>query len=237
LAIGAAVASTPGVASADDLDFQISIDGYDLLPTTDNSATAVSGTGDMAIAWGDGSNALSVGGFGDFAAAEGTDATAKAGGTSASSFDSAIDIGNNTEPGVGVIAGNGSDDIAYADGNDSTASAGGVFGNTIYTSDLASNNDVAVVVDPAGTEGSFADAGAGGGAPFNSDLSAVLFLDGKDLSVYGADNIYNIDSPLGESAGTAAATGGGFLSELFQSLGEGTASSGGNLLTDLLSLF
>jgi hypothetical protein len=64
----------------DDLNFRISIDGYDLFPTTDNAATAVSGPGDMAIAWGDGSNALSVGGFGDFAAAEGTNAIAKAGG-------------------------------------------------------------------------------------------------------------------------------------------------------------
>jgi hypothetical protein len=63
------------------------------------------------------------------------------------------------------------------------------------------------------------DAGAGGGVPFNSDLSAVLFFDGQSLSVYGADNIYNILSPLGESAGTAAAT------------------RGGNLLAELLSLF
>jgi hypothetical protein len=130
----------------------------------------------MAIAWGEGSNALSVGGFGDFAAAEGTDAIAKAGGTSASIFDSAVDIGNNTKSRVGAIAANGSEDIAYADRNDSTASAGGVFGNTIFTSDLASNDDVAVVVDPSGTAGSFADAGAGGGVPFNSDLSAVLFV-------------------------------------------------------------
>jgi hypothetical protein len=100
----------------------------------------------------------------------------KVGGTSASIFDSGIDIGNNTESGVGAIAANGSDDIAYADGTDSTASAGGVFGNTIFTSDLASNDDVAVVVDPSGTTGSFAYAGAGGGVPFNSDLPAVSSL-------------------------------------------------------------
>jgi hypothetical protein len=236
LGIGATVGSTPGIASADDLDFQISIDGYDLLPTTDNSATAVSGTGDMAIAWGDGSNALSVGGFGDFAAAEGTDTTAKAGGTSASTFDSAVDIGNNTVPGVGVIAANGSGDIAYADGDNSTASAGGVDGNTIFTNDLASNNDIAAVFDPSGTSGSFADAGASFTDPGNSDIAAVFSLDGTGVGIKGIDGAYNIDSPLGESS-SAAATGGGFLSELFQSLGEGTSSSGGNLLTDLLSLF
>jgi hypothetical protein len=38
LGIGATVASTPGIALADSLDFQISIDGNDLLPTADNSA-------------------------------------------------------------------------------------------------------------------------------------------------------------------------------------------------------
>jgi hypothetical protein len=43
LGIGAALAATPGVASAD--DFQISIDGMDLLPTAGNTATATSGRG------------------------------------------------------------------------------------------------------------------------------------------------------------------------------------------------
>ena len=44
LGIGAAVASTPGVAWADELDFQISIDGYDLIPAADTTATATAPT-------------------------------------------------------------------------------------------------------------------------------------------------------------------------------------------------
>jgi hypothetical protein len=48
LGVGAVIAFAPGIASAD--DFQISIHGYDLLPTTGNPATATSGTGDIAIA-------------------------------------------------------------------------------------------------------------------------------------------------------------------------------------------
>jgi hypothetical protein len=72
LGIGATVASTPGIASADSLDFQISIDGYDLLPTADNSATATSGMGDFAIAFGAGATATATGGTGDFAMADGS---------------------------------------------------------------------------------------------------------------------------------------------------------------------
>ena len=76
LGIGAALAATPGVASADPstdpfswiggmdlgdlsvpaqtsfLDMQVSIDGMDLFPTFPNTATAFSGPGDIAIAIG-----------------------------------------------------------------------------------------------------------------------------------------------------------------------------------------
>src|ERR1700722_17337889 len=79
LGIGAAVASTPGVARAD--DFQISIDGMDLFSTVGNTATAFSGSGDIAIAFGDGASASAVGGTGDFALAAGSDAEAGAGGS------------------------------------------------------------------------------------------------------------------------------------------------------------
>ncbi len=80
LGIGAAVASPPGVAWADDL--QISIDGYDLFPTAGNTAVAYSGTGDIAIAYGDGAVASAQGGTGDFALAGGSDALAASGGLS-----------------------------------------------------------------------------------------------------------------------------------------------------------
>ena len=95
LGVGATVASTPGIASADGLDFQISIDGYDLLPTADNSATATSEMG--------GSRSLSVtappqpraSGTGQFALADGTNAFAGTEGND----DTAIDIGNNSGTG------------------------------------------------------------------------------------------------------------------------------------------
>jgi hypothetical protein len=74
LGVVAAVASTAGLASADGLNFQISMDGYDLLPTAGNSASAYSSIGDIAIAYGDNANAYAVNGIGDFAEAIGVDA-------------------------------------------------------------------------------------------------------------------------------------------------------------------
>jgi hypothetical protein len=50
--------------------------------------------------------------------------------------------------------------------------------------------------------------------------------------------MYSIAAPFATdpATGTAAATSG-FLTDLLLGLSEGTASSGGNLLADLLSLF
>ncbi len=88
LGIGAALASTPQIASADPaadpfswadqvlsglpvpaadaaapLDMQISISGMDLFSTVGNTATATSGAGSIAIAIGDGANANASGGI------------------------------------------------------------------------------------------------------------------------------------------------------------------------------
>ena len=62
-------------------DFQISFNGMDLFPTTDNLATAttIEGQYGLAIAYGDGSRAVAEGGTGNYALASGTDALAKAG--------------------------------------------------------------------------------------------------------------------------------------------------------------
>ncbi|HTZ12363.1 MAG TPA: hypothetical protein VMC78_01850, partial [Mycobacterium sp.] len=69
--------------AASTLDYQVSFDGYDLLPTTDNSATAttIAGQFGLAIASGDGAKAIAEGGFGDNALASGTNALAYAGST------------------------------------------------------------------------------------------------------------------------------------------------------------
>jgi hypothetical protein len=106
LGIGAALAATPGVASADSstdpfwwiggmdpgdlsvpaqtsaLDMQVSIDGFDLFPTAGNTATATSDMGDIAIAIGNGANALATAGMFDSAFADGTNSFAEAGGGS-----------------------------------------------------------------------------------------------------------------------------------------------------------
>jgi hypothetical protein len=99
LGIAAGFASIPGTAKADSpdwsssvdslvsslalpadttpLDIQISINGSDLFSTADNEATATSGQGDFAIAFGDGASATATGGTGDFSWADGPDTIAK----------------------------------------------------------------------------------------------------------------------------------------------------------------
>jgi len=186
LGVGAALAATPEVASAD--DFQISIDGMDLFPTTGNLATATSTMGDIAIAFGDGANATATDGTFDSAFADGANSTAYAG---AGNFDSAYAIGDGSNAGVAT----GSGDTAFANGTDAAALAGGVSvtdasgthvyaGNDDFSSALGphtladsgaimsetpSSNDIAMVFDPFGTVGSTAYAGAG-----NFDLASVI---------------------------------------------------------------
>jgi hypothetical protein len=212
LSIGAAVASTPGIASADDLDFQISIDGYDLLPATDNSATASSSMGDIAIAWGDGANASATGGVGDFAESVGAGAGTTAGGDSTSNFDTAIDIGNDTGTGGHVYAVYGSDNFSYVDAANSTAYAGG----NVTDSAVTGSHDFTAIIDPFGAGGDIAFSGAGlGSNPGSYDLASILFDDNASAyTATGANYLYDIVSTLGAESGTAAATSGGWLADL-----------------------
>jgi hypothetical protein len=201
LAVGAAVAATPGIASADGLDFQISIDGYDLLPTTDNSATAVSGTGDIAIAYGVNASAEANGGTGDFAEAIGTQAQAYSGYFSGSNDDSAIGIGDDSM----AVAVNGSNDIAFGDSDGAT-----VYGGGGYLPGVTGSDDIAAIVNPSGT-GGYLEVGQNG----NYDLGAILFdNDTIAYSATGGNYLYDIVSPLGDESGAAAATGGGWLADL-----------------------
>ena len=184
LGVGAALASMPGVASADPApdpnlvssidvsplvqgglsaisvdptsNIAISIDGFTLLQ--EGTASATSGSGDFAIAFGDGSSATATGGVGDYASAYGTDATAFAGdgnfdyasansvlsttgGTATASggnFDVAQEGGLN---GV-ATAGNGSFDSAYAlTGASGTAIA--EFGNGDSATNIADGTSIA----------------------------------------------------------------------------------------------
>jgi hypothetical protein len=160
LSIGAALAASPGVASADSstdpwidqllsglpvsepaatLDMQVSIDGTDLFPTAGNTATATSDMGSTAIAIGNGAEANAFGGVGDFAFADGADSVAEAG-------------GSNTFPfplfGGQYLTFPDNFDIAYVLGTASTAVAGG--DDTAGSFDLAAVTGDSLTATAAG---------------------------------------------------------------------------------------
>jgi hypothetical protein len=214
LGIAAALAATPGAAHAD--DFQISVDGMDLLPTAGNTAEAFSGTNDIAIAIGADSTACAgsaavacddIPGQFDSAFADGA-------GSSALSGDGNYDFASASGDGSIAGAGYGNFDAATANGTDSGALTGGVIFNnttlipgnddvafawgphTIASADVivdpsnptSSSNDAALVFDPFGTVGSSAFAGGG-----DSDLAAI-FGDGfnTDLAAVGGNFLVDI---------------------------------------------
>jgi hypothetical protein len=181
LGIGAALAATPGVASADPstdpfswiggldlgdlsvpaqaatLDIQISIDGMDLFPTAGNTATATSGMGDIAIAIGNGANAGAFGGIFDSAFAVGTDAGAVSE-TNGSNFDTAIDIGNNTPGGAdGAATGGsfGSFDTAIQIGNNTGSGEGPYAGDGNFDTAIQIGSNIGYLDGPAAWEGNY----------------------------------------------------------------------------------
>jgi hypothetical protein len=231
LGIGTALATTPGIASADPLDMQISIDGTDLFPTAGNTAIAESGTNDIAIAIGNGSTAQagdSLPGQFDFAFADGAGSYADVG---IGNFDSGFAEGTNSS----AFAGIGDFDSGFADGTNSSASVGGFEGsisNFLSNGDFASAfgantsasagiitsltlnvtpsaNDVAMDFDPFGSLGGDARAGDG-----NFDLASIF----GDHSVADAGLIGNSD-----------------LAEIFGNGLTSLTATGGNFLTDILS--
>lgn len=223
LGIGAAVAHTP-VASADTstdwlssidsllggavpaadststLDFQISIDGTDLFPTTGNEATATSGTNDIAIAYGDGANASATGGTGDYALASGTNALANAGGLSTdtgANGDTAIDIGNNALPIIGSPEG------AYAGNADVIGNTSGGTGIDDTAIDIGNNtNDATLGI--GGNEGAFAGAGGLIGATGNGDNDTAIIFGNESGASNGpaaVDGNYDSASGYGDETG------------------------------------
>jgi hypothetical protein len=172
LGIGAAVASTPGVARAD--DFQISIDGFDLFSTAGNTATAYSGSGDIAIAYGDGAYASAEGGTGDYALADGGGANAVSGGISGDTGaddDTAIDVGNNS---------GGLFDGAFAGNGDLGGGGGTGSGDTAI--DIGNNGSI--------QDGSFAGAGGlvGGSGNGNGDTAIDI---GNNISLVRGSEAYD----------------------------------------------
>lgn len=182
-----------GAPAAGTSDFQISFNGMDLLPTAGNEATAttVAGQFGLAIASGNGANAVAEGGTGNYALAEGTDALAKAGSTAAgattSSYDSAIDIGNNTT--AGAV---GAPDGAYA-------GAGSLIGGVDSTG--GSSHDSAYDIGNNGLDGE---------SPLNGGNSGAFAGDGQLIGASGAgngDTAYTAGDINGFGDGSAAVAG------------------------------
>ena len=204
LGIGAAVASTPGIASADtpaidpfswlagldpgDLsaaalpaaspfDLDISVDGFTLLDLG-TGATATSGTGDIAIAYGANSSATAEGGFGDYALADSTGsggATAVAGddittGATGNNFDSASASGIDNV----AIAGN-DPAYGYSDTTGSSFDSASAGGGTAAGPDeaLAGFNGSGDSASAVGLDVT-SIAGLSSAAPANFDSASVL---------------------------------------------------------------
>lgn len=235
LGIGAAVAATPGIASADSngldtaafdpsaliadpasttipgLDLAISIDGVSLFQS--GSASAYSGTADIAIAYGNESTAVAGPTFDpgtfDYAFADGSDASAVAG---IGNFNSATAIGSDSYGSAGA----GTGDTAYADGTDTGAYAQGTYhlgtvntvataGNYSYASAIG-NNDLAV--SGAGVQDASSTVVSTG------DIATIV---GNSSDAYAGEGNYDFAGVLGDSL-TSTAVGGNYLFDFAPSL-------------------
>ena len=197
--------------AADPMDFQISFNGTDLFPTVGNEATAttVAGQFGLAIAFGDGASATAQGGIGDYALADGTDALAKAGdtttGATGSSFDSAIDIGNNTFsiPDIyGAYAGAGSLLGAPVSGTGSSFDSAIDIGNNSNTSGPFANDGAF-----AGDGSLIGASGAGNGDTAYTNGNLNGFGDGSAAVAGNHDLASSTGSETGDNEGAFAAFG------------------------------
>jgi hypothetical protein len=229
LGIGAAMAALPGIAAADSnaldaaafdpsaliadpapaisgLNLAISVDGVSLFQS--GTASASSGTDDIAIAYGSGSYADAGGtsepGTGDYAFADGTDSSAYAGSGIA---DTAQAFGSGSFAGSG--SGNG--DTAYADGAGTTAESGGT--QTGGVVDIAGNNDYASAV---GTN-DVADASALVNGMYGSSSGDIATIIGNSSDAFSGAGSYDFAGVLADSL-TSTATGSNFLFDLMPSL-------------------
>jgi hypothetical protein len=202
LGIGAALAASPGIASAAP-DIDISFDGVDLFHTPGHTAEAFSGTNDFAIAIGTNSIAHAGDAIGP------------------GQFDTAIADGTNSD----AFALRGMFDNAFANGTQSSAFAGGEAGGLTSNGDFASAfgpatdaaagadgatpsaNDVALVFDPFGTH--FTSAFAEGGT---FDWASV-FGD-NSLAETGLGGNFDLAEIFGNGFDSTIATGANFLYDI-----------------------
>jgi hypothetical protein len=225
------IAALPAPA-VPDVNLAISIDGYSLV--SEGTASADSGSGDIAIAYGDGAYASAEGGNGDFALADGSNALAQSGGLSTdtgANHDTAIDIGNNSgydaawagnsDLNGGTDGGTGSGDTAIDIGNNSeffdgsVAGAGGLVGGVGN-----GNGDTAIDVgnNSGGVDGPWAVAGNDNYASFFGDATSV-----GEGAVAG-DGDSNIADSVGLNAYTFADGGNSNIAYVFDPLGTGAGS-------------
>jgi hypothetical protein len=207
------------------LNLAISVDGIPLFSS--GTASAESGTGGIAIAYGDDAFANAGGGADtgmfDTAFANGPDSVALAG---SGNFDNSAASGIDSQ----AFSADGNFDSASANGTDSLAAVGGFenvlssfdYGSAVGTDTNAesgviggfsgqSGGDIATVFDPFGTEGSTASAANG-----LADLASV-FGDNSNADA-GFAGSFDLAAALGDNLGTASATGGNFLLDILPSL-------------------
>jgi hypothetical protein len=193
--------------SLPDPNVAISFDGMTLLQ--EGSATATSGTGDLAIALGANSDALADNNIFDSAFALGTGSDAVAQGSvllpfTGGPFNTAFAVGTNSFAEAGKL---GSFDTAIALGTNSSAEAVRGHGN------LATAIDTGSAPDMANAGGS--TAGVGG----SEDIAFVLGT-GSDATA-GADATtagnFDLAAAFGDML-NAIATGGNFLTDVLPSL-------------------
>jgi hypothetical protein len=213
LGIGAALACTPAVASADPstqltpteladidqvlrwlfdptgADMQVSFNGMDLFPTAGNTASATSGNADLAIAVGTGAHAIASGNnlFG-FSLGSGI-------------FDIAFANGTNSTADAAVVGG-ANFDFVFANGANSFANAG-----------LGANFDVASAVG----DGSHSVVGVG-------DSFDVASATGTNSNASIGLGNYDLAFANGTDSSATAGVGNG---DLASALGGGTATADG----------
>jgi hypothetical protein len=250
LGIAAALTVTPGVASADDsstdpfwwlggidladlmvpatstsLDYQISVDGMDLLPTTGNSATAISEMGDIAVASGNGAFA-EAGGTGDVAWASGGDSYADAD----YNYNVAFAAGTGSLATAGGFEGiTGNHDIAEALGDFSTAEATDGSNNQAWV--------VANATTPSDGSSAFADLGNDNYAFVADTGSSADYAEAGGYSTTILGN-YDMAEVVGTSsdayAGASPTAPGDFdWAEAFGNF-LGATATGANLLIDIV---
>jgi hypothetical protein len=213
LGIGAALAASPGIASADSSDWLSSIDSLVsglAAPAADTSGANMAISVDGVTLLQEGSAHAYSGTTGDIAIADGADSSAYAYGTN-----NYADVLGSDSSGVAggysaAEASGSSDDTAFIDGTGDYAYAGG---------DAAGTGSY----DGAYVEGNNLGTAYAQGADYLADI----------LKVYGSSS-----ADAGAAADlTTGADGGNFLADLWSVVDPSAAADSGNFLTDLAALF